>query len=357
MFRLLIAASGTGGHIFPALSVAESLPQSWEISWLGVPNRLESQIVPGKFHLTTISVNGLQSQGIRKFFDGCKLLFSTISVIRLIRKKKIQIVFTTGGYIAAPAIIGSKLCGIKVVLHESNAFPGKVTRFLGRFCNQVALGVPIAAEKLKGCQLIFTGTPVRRTFLEAKSLPDWVPNGFGPLIVVIGGSQGAIGLNCMVREIIPWLLEHGCRVVHIIGKNETSSTVDNSKFVERVFVEDMPGLLQHADLAISRAGAGSLSELAVCNTPAILIPYPAAADEHQDFNAAYAAQFGAALIIHQGSSGVPTLRRSIKRFLDSYFSTLENSDNLLKKMQEGMQKLGVRDAHLRVANLLKRYTY
>ena len=165
MTKLLIAASGTGGHIFPALSVSEALPESWEVCWLGVKDRLEQVVLPTEYELITIPVQAVQAKGIKKFVQLIKLLFSVIFVVRLIRRKRIDIVFTTGGYISAPSIIASRLCRVPVILHESNAFPGKVTRLLARFCDQVALGIPNAADKLKGCRTIFTGTPVRNKFL------------------------------------------------------------------------------------------------------------------------------------------------------------------------------------------------
>ena len=132
-------------------------------------------------------------------------------------------------------ILASKVCGIKVILHESNAFPGKVTRLLGRFCDEVALGFPVANKYLRSSRTIVTGTPVRSSFFLRHPLPSWVPQGVGPLIVVMGGSQGAVGLNHMFREVIPWLLNQNCRIVHITGNNDEVSTIKDSRFVERDF--------------------------------------------------------------------------------------------------------------------------
>ena len=126
--------------------------------------------------------------------------------------------FTTGGYIAAPAILAARFCRRPVVLHESNAIPGQVTRLFGRFCTRVALGLPQAAEYLSGCRPEVTGTPVRDNFLKPAPCPEWVPAGDGPLLLVIGGSQGAVGLNRMVRAAAPALLANGCRIVHLTGR-------------------------------------------------------------------------------------------------------------------------------------------
>ncbi len=293
MTRLLIAASGTGGHLFPALAVAEALPDSWSVRWLGVPDRLETELVPERYGLITVKAGGLQGRGLSRLLQLLRLVAAGWRVKRLLQRERIELVFTTGGYIAAPAILAARLSGIPAVLHEANAIPGRVTRLLARFCSAVAVGLPVASERIPGCTPQLTGMPVRTAFLKAQPLPAWVPDGEGPLLVVIGGSQGAVGLNRMVQTIVPELLEQGCRVVHLTGRNDPEvGQLKHSLLVERPFSDDIPGLLQHADLAISRAGAGSLSELAVCNTPTVLVPFPQAADQHQEANAACAAALG-----------------------------------------------------------------
>ncbi|MFM7651940.1 MAG: UDP-N-acetylglucosamine--N-acetylmuramyl-(pentapeptide) pyrophosphoryl-undecaprenol N-acetylglucosamine transferase, partial [Vulcanococcus sp.] len=223
MARLLIAASGTGGHLFPALAVARAMPADWTIQWLGVPDRLEQQLVPATYPLHTVRAGGLQGRGLQKLVNLLRLLGATWSVRRLIRRECIQVVFSSGGYIAAPAILAARWCGIPVVLHESNGVPGKVTRLLGRLCTRLAVGLPQAAERLSSCRPRVTGTPVRQEFLQAAALPAWVPAGSGPLLLVMGGSQGAVGLNRMVRPLLPQLLACGCRVVHLSGSNDPES--------------------------------------------------------------------------------------------------------------------------------------
>ena len=353
MTRLLIAASGTGGHLFPALAVAQALPPDWTILWLGVPDRLEQQLVPAAYPLHTVNAGGLQGRGLQKLLNLLRLLAATWSVRRLIRQERIRLVFSSGGYIAAPAILAARWCGIPVVLHESNGVPGKVTRLLGRLCTRVAVGLPQAAERLPRCQPRVTGTPVRQAFLQAAPLPNWVPTGTGPLLLVMGGSQGAVGLNRMVRPLLPRLLACGCRVVHLSGSNDPDSgQLQHPTLVERPFSEEMPGLLQHADLVISRAGAGSLSELAVCGSPAILVPFPQAADRHQDANAGAAAAVGAALIVWQHPPEHPALAQAIWRLLGPRLRGCDPASDPLRKLRAGMERLAVRDADQLLAQLL-----
>ena len=354
MPRLLIAASGTGGHLFPALSVAEALPAGWSVRWLGVPDRLETELVPEQYGLVTVKAGGLQGRGLRKLIQLLRLLAASRDVRRLIRRERVDAVFTTGGYIAAPAILGARWCGVPVVLHESNAIPGRVTRLLGRFCTRVAVGLDAAVSRIPGCTAVVTGTPVRDSFLHPQPLPAWVPQGQGPLLVVIGGSQGALGLNRMVRVLLPELLSYGFRVVHLTGSNDPDvNSIEHAALVERPFSDDIPGLLQHADLAISRAGAGSLSELAVCATPAVLVPFPQAADQHQDANAACAAALGAALIVHQHDPNHPALRDTLWRLLGPRLGSSEAADTSLPTMKQAMQQLAVRDADQQLATLLQ----
>ena len=353
MSRLLIAASGTGGHVFPALAVALALPADLQLQWLGVPNRLETELVPADIPLHTVNAGGLQGRGLQKLLNLLRLLGASWSVRQLIRREGIRVVFSTGGYIAAPAILAARWCGVPVVLHESNGVPGRVTRLLGKLCSRVAVGLPQAAERLPGCQPRVTGTPVRREFLEPAPLPAWMPAGSGPLLVVMGGSQGAVGLNRMVRPLLPQLLAAGCRVVHLSGSNDPDSgQLQHPAYAERPFSNEVPGLLQHADLVISRAGAGSLSELAVCGSPTILVPFPQAADKHQDANAGAAAALGAAVIVWQHPPEHPALGQAIWRLLGPRLRGCDPAVDPLLQLRAGMERLAVRDADQLLAGVL-----
>ena len=354
MTRLLIAASGTGGHLFPALAVAEAMPESWSIRWLGVPDRLETSLVPKTYNLITVQAGGLQGRGISKLIQLFRLIGAGFTVRQLIRQQNIKVVFTTGGYIAAPAILGALLSQCPVVLHESNAVPGRVTKLLGRFCDVVAVGLPAATERIPGSRPKVTGTPVRQAFLDNQPLPTWVPEGTGPLLVIMGGSQGAVGLNRMVRPVLADLLKRGCRVVHLTGRNDPEvGRVQHPLLAERPFSAEIPGLLQHADLAISRAGAGSLSELAICGTPAVLVPFPQAADHHQDANAACAAEFGGAVIVHQHEPDHRALSNSLERLLAKRLNPESSLSDPLPLMRDGMNALAVRQADQDLAALVE----
>ncbi len=354
MPKLLIAASGTGGHLFPALAVADELPLSWSIYWLGVPDRLEVQLVPNRYELITVRAGGIQGKGFKKLLQFVQLLLATVRVRDVLREQKTDIVFTTGGYIAAPAILAAMWCGLPVILHESNAFPGTVTRFLGRFCQKIALGLPVTSEHLSKCRTVITGTPVRKAFHESQSLPTWIPPGNGPLLLVMGGSQGAVGLNRMARAAFPVLLGQGCRIVHLTGSNDPEvGKLVHQNFVEKTFSNEIPALLQHADLVVSRAGASALSELAISAAPAVLVPYPAAKDKHQDFNAVIAAQLGAAVIVHEHTPNEKALLDTLTRLLKTRLIGKNLFNDPLKLMSLAMKSLAAPNANRNLIELLR----
>ena len=132
---------------------------------------------------------------------------STFQVIRILKEKKINLVFTTGGYISAPAILASKLLRIPIIIHESNLIPGMVTKYFGFLCNYVLLGFKQTNSYLKNCKTIFTGTPLRDQFYKSNLLPKWAPTGKGPLLIVMGGSQGAKAINQILYESLEFLMK------------------------------------------------------------------------------------------------------------------------------------------------------
>jgi UDP-N-acetylglucosamine--N-acetylmuramyl-(pentapeptide) pyrophosphoryl-undecaprenol N-acetylglucosamine transferase len=345
--KLLIAASGTGGHLFPAIALAQKLPE-YEIEWLGVPNRLETQLVPQQYSLHTIAVEGFQQGlGIASLLTLGKLISAVFQVRRLLKQGNFQGVFTTGGYIAGPAVIAARSLGLPVVFHESNALPGKVTRFFGPWCTVVALGFDVATKYLPRATNVCVGTPVRSQFLDAASLKlDLAIPENVPLIVVFGGSQGAVAVNKLVRESASAWFDAGAYVVHLTGDRDADvGSLQHPQYIELPFYDNMAALLQRASLAISRSGAGSLTELAVCGKPAILIPYPFAAEDHQSYNAEVFTKAGAALSFKQSQLTAELLQTQVLDLL--------RSPNELTKMAENAKAIAVPDSADKLASLVR----
>lgn len=301
--RLLVAASGTGGHLFPAIATAEALRQaSYTIEWLGVPDRLETTLVPEYFPLHTVRMAGFQGRpGLGTVKTLAKFGRATLQVRRLLKQGHFDGVFTTGGYIAAPAILAARSLGLPAVLHESNALPGKVTRWLSPRCTAVALGFEAARQYLPKANTVVVGTPVRDEFLAPKLLlsDPAIPDGV-PLIVVVGGSQGAVAVNQLVRTAAPAWIEAGAWIVHQTGSSDPDAdSYSHPRYIHRPFFSAMAALMHRATLAIGRSGAGTLTELAISRTPSILIPYPFAAEDHQTVNAKAFEDAHAALMLNQ----------------------------------------------------------
>ena len=297
--NLLIAASGTGGHIFPALAVSKKVEKDWNMYWLGVQHRLDSKFVPRKYNLLTLKLE-TPKKNIFILFQYLKILFSTFSIIKILKEKKINLVFTTGGYISAPTILAAKLLKIPVIIHESNLIPGMVTKYFGFLCKFVLIGFKDTNSYLKNCKTIFTGTPLREEFYESNPLPDWVPRGKGPLIIVMGGSQGARRINEIFYESLNFLIKKNFRIVHIVGKNNFNSSVkkQSNNYVQKKFTNQIASLMQNCDLVISRSGAGTINELIQTGKPSILIPYPNSKNNHQEKNAIILTSIGGAILIN-----------------------------------------------------------
>ena len=175
---------------------------------------------------------------------------STFQVIRILKENKIKLVFTTGGYISAPTIVASKLLRIPVIIHESNLIPGMVTKYFGFLCNYVLLGFKKTNFYLRNCKTIFTGTPLREQFYKSNPLPEWVPKGKGPLLIVMGGSQGATAINQILYDSLEFLMKKKFRIVHIIGEhNQYSFNKNNYKnYVQKKFTNEIAALIQNLSL-------------------------------------------------------------------------------------------------------------
>jgi UDP-N-acetylglucosamine--N-acetylmuramyl-(pentapeptide) pyrophosphoryl-undecaprenol N-acetylglucosamine transferase len=343
--KLLIAASGTGGHLFPAIAVAQKLTE-YHIEWLGVPDRLETKLVPSTYPLHRISVSGFQGKpGLNTLKTIVKLIKGVFYVRKLLKQGQFDLVFSTGGYISAPAILAGYSLGLPVFLHESNALPGKVTRWFSRFCTRVAVGFTTTEKYLPHAKTVYLGTPCRQEFLSPQPLDLPIPEN-SPLIVVVGGSQGAVALNQIVRACVSAWIEAGATIVHIIGAtDEGTSPIEHPQYIVLPFYENMAGLLQRANLAISRAGAATLNELMISHTPSILIPYPHAAEDHQFYNANVLAEAGGALLVRQ--------ENLTTQFLLSEVLDLLQNPQRMQTMTNNTAALGVINSADLLADLLR----
>jgi UDP-N-acetylglucosamine--N-acetylmuramyl-(pentapeptide) pyrophosphoryl-undecaprenol N-acetylglucosamine transferase len=301
----LLAGGGSGGHVFPALAVAEELvARGWQVSFAGSPGGFEASLVPQRglsFH--PLPARPLLGRGLAARVGALGTLArSAFSAARLVRRLDAAVVLGTGGYVSAPAVLGGRLAGRPVLLLEPNARPGVANRWLSRWATAAAVGYGETARHLK-CPSTVTGVPVRRAFFAVAPLAAGVP---ARCLLVLGGSQGARQLNAALPAAAARLLAEmaDLRVVHQAGARNLEETraayAAAGAPAERIevvpFVDDMAGTMAASQLLVSRAGAITLAEICAAGRGALLVPL-AIAEGHQGDNAALLARAGGAVVL------------------------------------------------------------
>lgn len=317
--RALIAGGGTGGHVYPAVGVAEELLRrapAAEILFVGTAEGLEAQILPRLgLRLETISASRLVGAGVVGRVTGlCRLVVGLGQSLGLLRRFRPQIVLGMGGYASGPALLAAWICRYPTAIQEQNAHAGFTNRTLGRLVRVVYLGFEAAAARFPTGRTVFTGNPLRRAVAEALRARDERPQAAaGRLrLLVFGGSQGARFLNERVPATLASLVaahpELDVSVVHQTGPGDEQATraryaetslAGGARVTVTPFIHDMPAAYAGADLAICRAGALTIAELTAVGLPSLLVPFPFAAGDHQAANAKVLADAGAARAIRQ----------------------------------------------------------
>jgi UDP-N-acetylglucosamine--N-acetylmuramyl-(pentapeptide) pyrophosphoryl-undecaprenol N-acetylglucosamine transferase len=303
-----IACGGTGGHLFPGLAVAEQLTQrGCAVALLISPKDVDQQAVKSArgVEIITLPAVALQNRNYLSFAGSfVKSLFAAQKVFR---RRKPDAVLTMGGFTGAPPVWVGKDFGAKTFLHESNTIPGRANRLLARFVDGAFVGFPEAAARLKTRKVKTTGTPVRPQFQPrdaagCRTALGLEPN--RPTILVMGGSQGASGINEMILSALVLLAGRDWQWLHLTGTNgfekvKQAYATRGFRAVVKPFLAEMDLALGAATAAVSRAGASSLAELAAMRLPSLLVPFPAAAGNHQFFNARAFETTGAARLLEQ----------------------------------------------------------
>jgi UDP-N-acetylglucosamine--N-acetylmuramyl-(pentapeptide) pyrophosphoryl-undecaprenol N-acetylglucosamine transferase len=306
-----IACGGTGGHLFPGLAVADQLKlRGCDVALLISPKDVDQQAVKSArgMEIFTLPAVGLQNGNYFSFVGSfVKSLFAARKVFN---KRRPDAVLAMGGFTSAPPVLIAKDTGIKTFLHESNTIPGKANRFLSRFVDGAFVGFPEAAARLKTRKVTTTGTPVRAEFQPRDAAACRTALGLDPdlpTILVVGGSQGARGLNEMLMSVLPLLVKKNWQWLHLTGASDfekvnAAYAQRGVKAVVKPFFAEMDLALGAATACVSRAGASSLAEIAAMRLPSLLVPFPAAADKHQFSNASAFEKTGAAMLLEQRNS-------------------------------------------------------
>jgi UDP-N-acetylglucosamine--N-acetylmuramyl-(pentapeptide) pyrophosphoryl-undecaprenol N-acetylglucosamine transferase len=324
-----IACGGTGGHLFPGLAVAAELKRrGCELALLISPKDVDQEAVKlaAGMEVFTLPAVGLQSGNYFSFAH--RFIKSLFAARKAFRRRRPRAVLAMGGFTSAPPIFVGKELGVKTFLHESNTIPGKANRYLARLVDEAFVGFPEAAVRLKARRVTHTGTPVRPQFSvltasgrEAAAARLGLQAG-RPIVLVVGGSQGASGLNAMVLSALPLVASRNWQWLHLTGANDFESVKSvysalGLRAVVRPFLAEMDWALGAADAAVSRAGASSLAELAAVRLPALLVPFPAAADNHQFYNAQAYAAGGAARVLEQKDATPEKMAASLVELMEN----------------------------------------
>jgi len=349
--KVMVMAGGTGGHVFPALAVADELRQRGAaISWLGAPDSFESRTVTKHgYDLDLVHIQGLRGKGVLRWITApFKLVRAMFEAGIIIRRRRPSLVVGMGGFVSGPGGLVAKLLGVPLVIHEQNALPGMTNRWLAKVAIRVMEAFPGSFRNLSG--VITTGNPVRQDILQRFKLPRKIKTIEKQLkLLVIGGSLGAKILNEIVPESMAKIpVEMRPEVTHQAGRNKDVETVSRYKSVNveakvQPFLSDMADAYADADLVVCRAGALTIAELAAVGMPSILVPFPHAVDDHQTFNARYLSDAGAAVLLNQSSLDSDMLAKEIMRLLED--------QKLLLKMSQRAKELALPDATVRVADV------
>lgn len=310
----LMMAGGTGGHIFPALAVAQSLQQmGHKVVWLGSAGSMEERLVPQYgIPLETVAMKGVRGKGLwRKLTLPWMLLRSVQAAVNIIRRHKIDAVIGFGGFVTFPGGMAAKAVGIPIIIHEQNAVAGMANRRLAKWAARVLYAFPKAFEQYPDG---LVGNPVRADIAQLPKPEERFAGRSGPLrIFIIGGSLGAQALNETVPQAMARIPEEARpRITHQSGRGHLANLQAayqaagvSAECVE--FVDDMAAVYRDADVLICRAGALTIAELAAAGVGALLVPFPLAVDDHQTANARYLVGAQAGLLLPQNQLNADNL--------------------------------------------------
>lgn len=358
--RILIAGGGTGGHLYPGLAVAEeALGRGDEhvVGFVGTARGIEARVLPGLGHdLQLIDVIRLKGAGILGVIKGLlrlpKALFQSLGVLR---RFKPDVVVGVGGYASGPVVLLAALTGRPTLVMEQNAVPGLTNRILARFVDRVVLTFDRSRGRLPEGKLMVLGNPVRRSIRDslgavAAARLDAANDGARPLhLLVFGGSRGARALNQALPAAVA-AMDAPVVVRHQTGVEDEDSV--RADYASRglqaevtPFIDDMAAAYAWCDIAVCRSGASTVCELAVAGVPSLLVPFPAAADDHQAANAEALVEVGAARVIPQSALDPASLGAEL--------SALARDRKALSAMGEAAKRVGRPDAAERVVDTLE----
>ena len=307
--NVMVMAGGTGGHVFPALAVADELrSRGWSVFWLGTRDSFESRVVPEHgIDMEWIDIKGFRGKGlVSRLMMPLRLLHAMFQAMRVISRRKPCVVLGMGGFVSGPGGLSSRLMGKPLVIQEQNFIPGMTNRWLAKFSSRVFEAFPGSFEQKVKASL--SGNPVRKALFEMPAPQQRiVQNDRAVHLLILGGSLGAKALNEMVPAALKLLPEDvELKIKHQAGKHKLETTIENYAGLQTgaevtEFISDMASAYAWADLVICRSGALTVTELTAVGIGSILVPYPYAVDDHQTSNGQYLVDAKAALMFQESA--------------------------------------------------------
>ena len=308
--RVVISGGGTGGHIFPALSIADEIKRQLnaEILFVGAENRMEMTRVPeAGYEIIGLPVAGFNRKELLKNVGvAIKLLKSMVKARKIIRKFRPDIAIGVGGYASGPILKAAQQGGVPTLIQEQNSYAGVTNKMLGAKAKAVCVAYTGMEKFFPADKIVMTGNPIRKSLLDTKDTSEEARKAFGldpdkKTLLAVGGSLGALTINESLEKDIRKLTDKGYQVIWQTGKNFGNRAVTASEGITGVvateFISDMAKAYRAADLVISRAGAGTISELQALGKAAILVPSPNVAEDHQTHNALALSTKNAAVLV------------------------------------------------------------
>lgn len=363
-YTYFITGGGTGGHIYPAIAICDALkkdPETKDIYYIGNPNNLEFEITKKLgYKFLGVNVSGMPRKfgfGLIKWFIGLQM--AILKALYYIKKYKPDAIFGTGGYVSAPALFAGNVAGVPFMIHDSDAQPGIVSKYIAPQSKCVSLAFEVSKQFIDSSNVHVNGNPIREEFktLAKEEAREQLGLGNKLTLCIMGGSQGAKSVNDAAVEILKKLsVKHDLQIIFQTGKKNYEKVFFKLKEIYPEFEEDkniilkpyfdnMATILKASDIAVSRAGSLSISELCACGIASILIPYPHAAADHQRKNAKYMLEKQAALYLEDADTTGETLLKAIESLLD-------NREHL-KNIQNNALNLAKLDATQNIVNQLK----
>lgn len=362
--RVLFAGGGTGGHVYPALAIAKYLlkeDKNTEVLFIGTKRGMESKIIPKEgFAFETIKVQGLKRKiSLDIFKTGFKAVEGVTKSLTILRKFNPHVVVGTGGYVCGPVLLAAKILGIPTIIHEQNALPGMTNKLLGKFVDRIMLTFADSEKYFNQKKTKLTGLPVREEILNISKEEGLKALNLDPTkktILITGGSRGAKNINDSMVDSYPELLEKkDLQFIHITGevgyeeilKNINKRGINLKKqgnIIIKPYLYNMEYAIACADLCISRAGATFLAEMTLKGIPSILIPYPFASENHQEYNAMSLVNRKAAIMILDKDLSGKKLANNILKIVDN--------GNLLQEMTDSAIKAGNSDSLVKIKKVI-----